>query len=79
MIPILYGLDSQWVRNVLDTGALTLVTHGREHALERPELIPKTQALPAFPRWQQRTLKSRRIKNFLWAHEHRTGTATIDN
>jgi hypothetical protein len=49
VIPILYGLDSQWVRNVLDTGRLTLVTYGREHALERPELIPKTQALPAFP------------------------------
>ena len=78
VIPILYGLDSQWVRNVLDTGALTLVTHGREHALQRPQLIPKAQALPAFPRWQQRTLKSRGIENFLWAHEHRTGTATID-
>jgi hypothetical protein len=40
VITILYGLDSQWVRNVLATGRLTLVTQGREHALERPELIP---------------------------------------
>jgi hypothetical protein len=78
VLPILYGLDSQWVRNVLTTGRFTLITYGREHALERPEVIPTTQALPAFPRWQQRTLKSRGIENFLWAHEHRTGTATID-
>ena len=46
VITILYGLDSQWVRNVLATGRLTLMTQGREHALERPELIPTTQALP---------------------------------
>lgn len=56
------------MRNVLDTGLLTLVTYGREHALGRPVLISKTQALPAFPRWQQRLLKSRGIKDFLWAH-----------
>ena len=76
VIPILYGLDSQWVRNVLHTGALTLVTHGSERALQRPELIPKAQALPAFPRWQQRTLKSRRIENFPWTHKNRTTTTT---
>jgi hypothetical protein len=75
VIPILYGLDSQWVRNVLHAGRLTLVTYGREHALQRPEIISKTKALPAFPRWQQRTLKSRAVENFLWAHEHRTSTA----
>ena len=79
MLPILYGLDSQWVRNVLNTGRLTLVTCGHEHALERPELIPKTHALPAFPRWQQRTLKSRGIEHFPWAHEHATATATVDS
>jgi hypothetical protein len=71
VIPILYGLDSQWVRNVLDTGRLTLVTRGREHVLERPELIPKARAQAAFPRWQQRMLKSRDIQNFLWARERR--------
>ena len=74
VIPILYGRDSQWVRNVFDTGQVTVVTHGREHALQRPEIISTTKALPAFPRWQQRALKSRAIENFLWAHEHRTAT-----
>jgi hypothetical protein len=69
VIPILYGLDSQWVRNVLETGRLTLVTHGREHPLERPKLIPKSRALPAFPRWQRRVLNSAGIKDFLWARQ----------
>jgi hypothetical protein len=79
VLPILYGLDSQWVRNVLGTGRLTLVTHGREHALERPELVPQAQALPAFPRWQQRTLESRGIEHFLWAREDRASAPTIDS
>ncbi|WP_322756714.1 hypothetical protein [Frankia sp. Cas3] len=70
MIAILYSVESQWVRNVLATGQLTLVTKGREHALQRPELIPQAQALPAYSRWQRRILKTRGIEHFLWAHEH---------
>ena len=77
VITILYGLDSQWVRNVLATGRLTLVTQGRQHALERPELIPTTQALPAYPRWQQRTLKTRGVEHFLCAHERAAGDPPI--
>ena len=77
VITILYGLDSQWVRNVLATGRLTLVTQGRQHTLERPELIPTTQALPAYPLWQQRTLKTRGVEHFLWAHEHAAGHPPI--
>jgi hypothetical protein len=64
------------VRNVLATGRLTLVTQGREHALERPQLIPKTQALPAYPRWQRWMLKARGDEDFLWAHEHGSGDPT---
>jgi deazaflavin-dependent oxidoreductase (nitroreductase family) len=71
VITILYGLDSQWVRNVLATGRLTLVTQGREHALERPELIPATQAMPAYPRWQRWALRRRGVEDFLWGHEVR--------
>lgn len=74
VITILYGLGSQWVRNVLATGRLILVTRGREHALERPELIPGARALPAYPRWQRRMLTNRGIEHFLWAHEHDGGS-----
>ena len=78
MITILYGLDSQWVRNVLATGQLTLVTQGRQHTLERPELIPPgPRQLPAYPRWQQRTLKTRGVEHFLWAHKHAAGDPPI--
>ena len=69
VITILYGLDSQWVRNVLTIGQLTLVTQGREHVLDRPELIPRAEALSAYPQWQQWMLKTRGVEHFLWAHE----------
>jgi hypothetical protein len=68
VITILYGLDSQWVRNALATGRLALVTRGREHRLERPELIAANEALPAYPRWQRWFLRARGVEHFLWAH-----------
>lgn len=68
-ITILYGVDAQWVRHVLATGQLTLRTRGRDHVLVRPELISAPDALPAYPWWQQRTLRTRGVEHFLWAHQ----------
>jgi hypothetical protein len=76
VITILYGLDSQWVRNVLATGRLTLVTHGRDYLLERPELIDPAHAFPAYPGWQQRVLRRRGIEHFLWAHKPATTSSS---
>jgi deazaflavin-dependent oxidoreductase (nitroreductase family) len=68
VIPILYGPQSQWVRNVMAAGHFTLRTKGHDHLLERPEIIPPTQALPAFPPLLQRLMSSQKIQNFVWAH-----------
>lgn len=65
------------MRNAVATGRLTLVAQGRQHALQRPELIPTTQALAAYPRWQQRTVKTRGVEHFLWAHKHAAGNPPI--
>jgi deazaflavin-dependent oxidoreductase (nitroreductase family) len=69
VVMILYGLDAQWVRNVLATGHVTLVTRERGHSLERPEVISAADALPAYPRWQRLLLGARGVQHFLWAHE----------
>ena len=68
VIAVLYGAQSQWVRNVMATGRLTLRTKGRDHLLERPEIITPAQALPAFPAPARRMLRSRNIHDFVWAH-----------
>lgn len=68
VIPVLYGSQSQWVRNVMATGRCVVRTRGLDHELERPEMIGLQQALPAFPRWQQATLRARKVQDFLWLH-----------
>jgi hypothetical protein len=69
VIPVLYGIESQWVRNVMTVGRLTLRTKGRDHLLQRPEFIPPAQALAAFPPLLRRYFHSRNIQDFVWAHQ----------
>jgi deazaflavin-dependent oxidoreductase (nitroreductase family) len=68
VIAVLYGAQSQWVRNVMAAGQFTLRTKGHDHLLERAEIIPPAQALPAFPATSRRMLRSRNIHDFVWAH-----------
>jgi deazaflavin-dependent oxidoreductase (nitroreductase family) len=80
VIAVLYGAQSQWVRNVMATGRLALRTKGRDYLLERPQIIPAAQALPAFPALSRRMLRSRNIHDFVWAHhaESRSGAARAE-
>ena len=69
VIPVLYGADSQWVRNAMATGGFTVRTKGRDpDLLERPEMIPAAQALEAYPRMMRMIMRSRDTKDFVWAH-----------
>jgi deazaflavin-dependent oxidoreductase (nitroreductase family) len=68
VISVLYGTQSQWVRNVMAAGRFTLRTKGRDYQLERPELIPPTQALAAYPTLLRRLMQSQGIEHFVWAH-----------
>jgi hypothetical protein len=68
VIPILYGIESNWVRNVLATGQLTLRAKGRDYELERPSIIYRAQALVAFPTPLRTYLRFRGIDAFVWAH-----------
>jgi deazaflavin-dependent oxidoreductase (nitroreductase family) len=68
VIPVLYGTQSQWVRNVMAAGRFTLRTKGRDYPLERPELIPPAQALGAYPALLRRIMRSQQTQAFVWAH-----------
>lgn len=68
VIPVLYGAQSQWVRNVMASGRLTVRTKGRDHPLERPEIIPAERALAAFPPLLRRLMRAQGIQEFVWAH-----------
>jgi hypothetical protein len=53
---------------MIATGQFTLTTKGREITLHRPEMIPASQALPAYPRWVRQSYKTRGIEHYFWAH-----------
>jgi deazaflavin-dependent oxidoreductase (nitroreductase family) len=71
VIPVLYGTQSQWVRNVMAAGRFTLRTKGRDHPLERPEIIPPAQALAAYPALLRGIMRAQQIQAFVWAHRAR--------
>ena len=68
VIAVLYGAESNWVRNVMAAGRFTLQTKGRDYQLERPEIITPAQALCAYPTLYRRKMRSRGIQDFVWAH-----------
>ena len=68
VIPVLYGTQSHWVRNVMTAGEFTLRTKGRDYRLRRPEIIPSAEALAALPPLQRGITRFQKIQDFLWAH-----------
>ncbi|MBI3752077.1 MAG: nitroreductase family deazaflavin-dependent oxidoreductase [Chloroflexi bacterium] len=46
VIPVPFGLGTQWVQNVLAAGGATLHWHGRELAVEDPRLVTWPEVRP---------------------------------
>ena len=69
-LALLYGeaAEVDWCRNVMAAGTFILKTRGEEYTLERPEIIPASKALEAFPPLFRFYYRSRGIQQFLWAH-----------
>jgi hypothetical protein len=60
--------DVGWCRNVLAAGKCTPTWNGKEYALERPELIPATEAMKAYPLLVKPFIVGPGTKTFLWLH-----------
>jgi hypothetical protein len=63
------GANVDWCRNVMAAGQCLLKTRGHEYKLEKPEIIPASQAIDAFPSFTRHIFKSRGIQQFLWVHQ----------
>ena len=58
-----------WRENVLAAGKCSLTWNGTEYALERPEVIPRAEAMKAYPWWVKPFLRGAAGQNdFLWLH-----------
>jgi len=67
LIPLPYGTQVDWVRNVLTAGHATLISKGRHFDVDSPELIDSTQALPLLPRERRHTFERVSVGHFLRA------------
>lgn len=67
LIPLPYGTQVDWVRNVLTAGQAAVVNKGHTYRVTSPELIDSTQALPLLPADRRRTFDRISIGHFLRA------------
>jgi deazaflavin-dependent oxidoreductase (nitroreductase family) len=65
VLALTYGLEVDWYRNVINAGKCILLMHGKEFALEKPELLDREIALLAFPRLLRLILRINRINYFI--------------
>lgn len=63
--PLPYGIQVDWVRNVIESGRATLVSKGRTYQVRSPEIIDATQALPLLPADRRRTFSRIGVEHFL--------------
>ena len=65
IIPLPYGTQVDWVRNVLSAGEADVVSKGHTFHGASPELISATQALPELPPERRRTFERVEVGHFL--------------
>ena len=54
LIALPYGQRTDWLKNVLDKGSAAIVTNGHTYEVDRPEVIPMTEATAYFRPREQR-------------------------
>ena len=67
IVPLPYGTQVDWLRNVLTAGHASLTTRGETFQLTAPEIIDATEALPLLPRDRRRTFERTGIDHYLRA------------
>jgi deazaflavin-dependent oxidoreductase (nitroreductase family) len=65
VIALVYGPNTDWLKNVLASGSATIVNEGRTYEVERPEVIPMAAAAAYLSAGDQRTQRWFGITQFL--------------
>jgi deazaflavin-dependent oxidoreductase (nitroreductase family) len=69
VIPLPYGHDTDWYRNVIAAGTCALIWNGEEYALHKPEVITLSEARHAYPLVQRVIFSASGIKEHLLLHQ----------
>ena len=70
VIPLPYGANTDWCRNVLAARACTLRWHGQEYPLEQPEVVPLAKVVRVFPFSLRLTAAANGLTQCLVLHPH---------
>ena len=65
VIPLPYGVDVDWLRNVVAAGDATLRVHGRSYRVAQPEIISAEAAAPQLRPERRRTFDLFGITDYL--------------
>jgi deazaflavin-dependent oxidoreductase (nitroreductase family) len=65
VIAIVYGSRSDWLKNVMASGAAAIVHQGETYPVNQPEIIPMETARAYFPATLQRTRRLIRVDRCL--------------
>jgi deazaflavin-dependent oxidoreductase (nitroreductase family) len=74
IIPLPYGADTDWCRNVRAAGRFTIERQGQTYDVGQPELIGPDEALPLIPERARRAWQRFRIGRFLRVQARTAGT-----
>jgi deazaflavin-dependent oxidoreductase (nitroreductase family) len=65
VIAIVYGSGTDWLKNVVASGAAAIVHHGETYPVDQPELVPMERARAYFPATLQGTHRLIRVQQCL--------------
>ena len=73
LIALPYGPRTDWLKNVLDKGAATIVANGHTYEVDRPEVIPMAEATKYFRHREQRMHRQFHVESALQVRERPEG------
>jgi hypothetical protein len=65
VIAIVYGAGTDWLKNVLASGAAAIVHDGDTYPVDQPEIVPMDSVRAYFPTTLQRTHRLIRVEGYL--------------
>ena len=66
VMPLTFGEESGWYRNVRAAGWCVITWRGDDHTVADPVIVDRAAALPAFPRYERLALRLIGIRQFVW-------------
>ncbi len=65
IVPLPYGVDTDWCRNVLEVGGGTVHAHGEKVGVENPRILHDDDALPLLPAPLRPVLRAAHLPGYL--------------